>query len=97
MNDLLRKKKEELSAVFVASDTVAFGAMRAIDKAGLRIPEDIAVMGYDDVPLASYSNPPLSTVHFSGYQMGEFRATIEIENCIEKISQDCPEPYSNHG
>jgi len=85
MNDLLQKKREEMSAVFVASDTVAFGAMRAINAAGLKIPEDIAVMGYDDVPLAPFSNPPLSTVHFSGSQMGAAAGEMLIELIDGKI------------
>jgi LacI family transcriptional regulator len=85
MNDLLINNRDELTAVFVASDTVAFGAMRAIDAAGLRIPEDIAVMGYDDVPLAPFSNPPLSTVHFSGNKMGVDAGEILVELIDGKI------------
>jgi len=50
------------SAVFVASDVVAFGAMRAIREQGLNIPADIAVVGFDDVPFACYIDPPLTTV-----------------------------------
>ncbi len=85
MNDLLKEKKGRLTAVFVASDTVAFGAMRAIDAAGLRIPEDIAVMGYDDVPLAPFSNPPLSTVHFSGKEQGILAGEMLVELIEGKI------------
>jgi LacI family transcriptional regulator len=50
-------------AVFVASDAVALGAMAAIREGGLRVPDDIAVMGFDDVPFSRYTNPPLTTVH----------------------------------
>ena len=85
MNDLLHNQRHELSAVFVASDTVAFGAMRAINAAGLRIPEDIAVMGYDNVPLAPFSNPPLSTVHFSGSEQGAAAGKMLIELIEGKI------------
>lgn len=85
MNDLLKSKRGEITAVFVASDTVAFGAMRAIDAAGLKIPEDIAVMGYDDVPLANFSNPPLSTVRFSGIQMGANAGEMLIKLIDKKI------------
>lgn len=49
-------------AVFCFLDAVAFGAMRMIFDAGLRIPEDIAVIGMDNVPEGSYANPPLSTI-----------------------------------
>jgi DNA-binding LacI/PurR family transcriptional regulator len=49
-------------AVFAASDTIAVGAMRALGEAGLAIPGDVAVMGFDDLPAASMTNPPLTTV-----------------------------------
>jgi len=47
-----------LTAVFVASDVVAMGAMLAIKEAGLHIPSDIAIVGFDDIPLAEYYDPP---------------------------------------
>jgi len=59
-----------LSAVFVASDLVAFGAMEAIKEAGLRIPEDIAMVGFDDIRLANYVDPPLTTVRLPAYELG---------------------------
>ncbi|WP_159978294.1 MULTISPECIES: LacI family DNA-binding transcriptional regulator [unclassified Novosphingobium] len=49
-------------AVFAASDTIAVGAMRALAEAGLSIPGDVAVMGFDDLPAASMTNPPLTTI-----------------------------------
>lgn len=68
-----------LSAVFVASDTVAFGAMRAIDEAGVPIPAGIAVAGFDDIPLSEYANPPLTTVHFPAVEEGRRAADMLIE------------------
>jgi DNA-binding LacI/PurR family transcriptional regulator len=59
-----------VTAVFVASDVVAMGAMLAIKRAGLRIPEDIAIVGFDDIPLAEYFDPPLTTVHLPAYGLG---------------------------
>jgi LacI family transcriptional regulator len=50
------------SAVFVASDTMAVGAVKALRQAGRRIPEDIALVGFDDIPLASAIEPGLTTV-----------------------------------
>ena len=49
-------------AVFAASDLIALGAMRALGEHGLRIPEDVAVVGFDDIPTARFANPPLTTV-----------------------------------
>jgi DNA-binding LacI/PurR family transcriptional regulator len=66
----LLKISPRISAVFVASDVVAMGAMLAIKRAGLRIPEDIAVAGFDDIPLAEFFDPPLTTVHLPAYGLG---------------------------
>lgn len=49
-------------AVFAASDTIAIGAMRALAEAGLSIPGDVAVMGFDDLPAAVMTSPPLTTI-----------------------------------
>jgi len=62
MKDLLQSGAA-FTAAFVASDVVAFGAIKAIKEAGRRIPQDIALVGFDDVPLASYFDPPLTSIH----------------------------------
>jgi len=58
------------TAVFAASDVVAFGAMSAIHKVGLLIPEEMAVIGFDDIFLAAHSQPPLTTVRVPAYGLG---------------------------
>ncbi len=57
-------------AVFAASDTMAIGAIRAVREAGLRVPEDIAFVGFDDLPIASLSDFKLTTVHQPIFQFG---------------------------
>jgi DNA-binding LacI/PurR family transcriptional regulator len=52
-----------LDAVFVASDLMADGALRALREAGRRVPDDVAVIGFDDAEFARYTDPPLTTVH----------------------------------
>jgi LacI family transcriptional regulator len=59
-----------VTAVFVASDVVAMGAMLAIKEAGLHIPNDIALVGFDDIPLAEYYDPPLTTIHLPAFGLG---------------------------
>ncbi len=59
-----------LDAVFVASDRMAVGAMGAIRQDGRRIPDDIALVGFDDVPLAAQTDPPLTTVRQPMLEMG---------------------------
>jgi len=51
-----------LTALFAGNDTVAFGALKALNEAGLRVPHDVALVGYDDVPLAAFASPPLTTM-----------------------------------
>ncbi|WP_211290731.1 LacI family DNA-binding transcriptional regulator [Kineococcus xinjiangensis] len=61
MHELLLRQPD-LDAVFVASDAMAVGALRALAKAERRVPRDVAVIGFDDVELAEYAAPPLTTV-----------------------------------
>lgn len=58
------------TAVFVASDVVAFGAMRALREAGRRVPLDISIVGFDDIPMAEHFDPPLTTVHLPAHALG---------------------------
>ncbi len=62
MQSLLQSRKD-FSAVFVASDIVALGALSAIHDAGLQVPGDISVVGFDDIPEAAYFYPGLTSVH----------------------------------
>jgi LacI family transcriptional regulator len=64
------------TAAFVASDEVAMGAKAAIREQGLRIPEDMAMVGFDDLPLAYYMEPPLTTVHLPAVDLS--RHAIEM-------------------
>lgn len=64
----------DLDAVFVNSDLMALAAMRAIREHGRRIPDDIAIVGYDDISLARYSDPPLTTIRQNGPLAGRLLA-----------------------
>ena len=66
----LLEESPRITAVFVASDVVAMGAILAIKEAGLGIPKDIAVVGFDDIPLAEYYDPPLTTVRLPAFGLG---------------------------
>jgi DNA-binding LacI/PurR family transcriptional regulator len=68
MKSLLASGKE-FTAVFVASDNVAIGAKSALREAGLRIPNDISIMGFDDIPWAKYSDPPLTTIRLPAQKL----------------------------
>jgi LacI family transcriptional regulator len=65
-----------ITAIFAINDTMAFGAIQAIMQTGRSIPDDISLVGFDDVELSSIVHPPLTTVHVPQYEMG--RAAVEI-------------------
>jgi DNA-binding LacI/PurR family transcriptional regulator len=52
----------DVTAVFAANDDMAIGLIRALTEAGRRVPEDVSVVGFDDIPVAAYVTPPLTTV-----------------------------------
>lgn len=68
----------DFTALFASNDTVALGAMAALRARGLRIPEDVAVVGYDDIPVAAFAAPPLTTVRSPALEHGELAAEILI-------------------
>jgi DNA-binding LacI/PurR family transcriptional regulator len=77
------------SALFAGNDTIAFGAMHAIREAGLRIPEDVAVVGYDDIPLAEFAVPPLTTVRSDPIGHGKV-AMLELARLLKVGKQEVP-------
>jgi LacI family transcriptional regulator len=66
----------EVTAIFVASDTMAFGVVRALIDAGRKIPQDVSVIGFDNIELSSIVHPPLTTIHQPKYEIGQ--AAVEI-------------------
>jgi DNA-binding LacI/PurR family transcriptional regulator len=78
MRELL-SRPEPPTAVFCYNDMSAYGALRAVRDAGLRIPEDISVAGFDDLFLSSYTDPPLTTVRQPKHEMGRDAAGILLD------------------
>jgi LacI family transcriptional regulator len=74
-------------AVFVASDTMAFGALRALREVGLSVPDDVAVLGFDDLPTSALSDPPLTTIRQPIRRVGAQAVEILID-----ILTNGPEP-----
>ena len=68
---MLIARELAFDAVFAASDLIAIGAMHALKEAGLRVPEDVAVVGFDGTPMSRFSNPPLTTVVQDTSRAGE--------------------------
>jgi DNA-binding LacI/PurR family transcriptional regulator len=78
MKSLLASGKR-FSAAFVASDNVAIGAKAAIREAGLRVPDDVSLMGFDDIPWAQYSDPPLTTVRLPALELAKNAGDLLIQ------------------
>ena len=74
-------------AVFIGNDAMAFGAYQALYQAGLKVPEDIAVVGYDDIELARYMTPPLTTVHQPKDELGELAIDVLIHRIADPTQQ----------
>lgn len=72
----------DFDGMFVANDDLCLGAIRAIHEAGLRVPEDIAVVGFDDAPGTEYFCPPLSTIRQNFWEIGN-QALQELNRLIE--------------
>jgi DNA-binding LacI/PurR family transcriptional regulator len=68
-------------AVFAVTDLMAIGAIRALSERGIDVPEEVAVAGFDDIPMASFSNPPLTTVMQDTKRAGE----LLVENLLQQI------------
>lgn len=71
-----------IDGVFCQTDLMALGLIQGLEKAGIRVPEDVSVVGYDDIELGSYFSPSLSTIH---QPLGEI-AALACERLIELLS-----------
>ena len=86
MDELLDRLNEPPSAVFVASDIVAAGAMQAVRERGLRIPDDISFVSFNDVAFSRYLTPPLTTGTRPAYQIG----VVAGEMLIDTLKNNAP-------
>jgi DNA-binding LacI/PurR family transcriptional regulator len=82
----LLQSREKFTAVFVASDNVAIGAKSALREAGLHVPDDISLIGFDDIPWAKYSDPPLTTVQLPAESLAQSACTLLLELIKDKDS-----------
>lgn len=71
MRELLRSGEEPVRCYFADNDLIAAGAMKALKEQGYRIPEDVSIIGFDNMPLCTYVEPPLTTVNVPKHYIGE--------------------------
>jgi DNA-binding LacI/PurR family transcriptional regulator len=70
-------QRDDVAAVFVANDQMALGVLRAFHERGVRVPQDVLLVGFDDIPEAAFFTPPLTTVQQGFAEVGE--------RCIEQL------------
>lgn len=93
-NELLARK-QHFTALFAYNDNSAIGAIWALKAAGLRVPEDVSVVGFDDITLAQFASPALTTVRQPLVRMGEIAAQTlvnQIEGKVEYVPAIAIEP-----
>ncbi|MDR1950162.1 MAG: LacI family DNA-binding transcriptional regulator [Spirochaetaceae bacterium] len=90
MNKRLDQLKKLPSAFFCMNDIIAYGCMKALRDHSLKIPGDISIIGFDDLPSSNLAEPPLTTVRVSSHQIGQ-RALEKISERIEGLSDPRPE------
>ncbi|AEV95669.1 Ribose operon transcriptional regulator, LacI family [Pediococcus claussenii ATCC BAA-344] len=79
--------KEHITGVFAANDEVAIGLYRGVKEAGMKIPNDISIIGYDDIDLDQYITPSLTTIHQPVFEMGGKAAQFLIERVVDPSSR----------
>ncbi|GAC1396893.1 MAG: LacI family DNA-binding transcriptional regulator [Chloroflexota bacterium] len=77
-------KKANFTAIFAANDSMAIGALQGLKAQGLRLPDDVSIVGFDDVPLSSLVSPGLTTMGVSSYEMGTQAAQLLLERISGK-------------
>ena len=90
MRNLL-ELKERPTALVCYNDMMAIGAIQTIHQAGLRVPEDISVTGFDNIDLAAYTTPPLTTFHQPRYELGQQAATMMLNALNEERTSVQPQ------
>lgn len=75
MNDLIQAQQVP-SAIFAASDPIAIGALRALHQNGMKVPQDVSIIGFDNIDTANYTSPPLTTIFAPTFDMGYMGARM---------------------
>jgi LacI family transcriptional regulator len=86
MKTLLEKTKA-FTAIFCFNDIAAIGAIRALTEAGLKVPQDVSVVGFDDIQSAAYCAPSLTTVRQPLHEMGKTGARILLERIANPTAE----------
>ena len=81
MLEIIKNKETLASCYFADNDLIAIGAMKALKQCGYKIPKDISIIGFDNMPFSSIIEPMLTTVHVPKQYMGE----IAVQRLVERL------------
>ena len=76
------------SAIFVCNDMMAMGVINAANEVGIRIPDDLSIIGYDDIHIAQYMTPALTTIHQPKYRLGQ----AAVNTLLQRLEKEIVEP-----
>ncbi|QQO09142.1 LacI family DNA-binding transcriptional regulator [Breznakiella homolactica] len=95
MRELLLRGGRNFSAVFAATDELAMGTIRVLRDEGIRVPEDVSVVGFDDIEISNYSIPRLTTIRQPLLEMGERTALMLHRSIVNRdaVESDAVLPY----
>jgi LacI family transcriptional regulator len=94
LTNTLIQSGELFTAILAFDDLTAYGAIRALSQAGRRVPDDCSVIGFDDIPAASFTTPGLTTIQQPMGDMGEYAAGYILKH-LEARSEDGAQPYGD--
>lgn len=87
VTSFLQENKNLPTAFFADNDVIAIYAMKVMQELGYRIPEDISIVGFDNMPVSEMLNPPLTSIHVAKQSLGK----LAVNRLIDKITSDCEE------
>lgn len=88
MQRFLHESPPDFTAAFCGNDSTAIGVMRALQEAGRRIPQDVSIVGYDDVPMAPFLSPPLTTVRIEREELG----MLAVQRLAQRVANPALTP-----
>jgi LacI family transcriptional regulator len=91
-----RSVSERPDAIFAGNDQMAYGVLRVVEEFGIRVPADIAVVGFDDIPLAEHMKPPLTTIRQPLFEMGETAAELLLSIIDARLPSTAGSRSDNH-
>lgn len=86
--------KTPFTALFAFNDVSAIGAIRALQESGLRVPEDVSVLGFDDIYAAEFHNPALTTIRQPLFEMGRLAAQTLLKRLAENKDEAAEIPQT---